>query len=197
MFFFWFRRKLAIKPSGTQRIGQRACACTEHQSTTRRLPKYQERRLMSQRHPGWLWIAACICAQRTQGACLDFIPLHVRPVRCSLSTGCICSPITSTSDRPTRQAKNAASVQSLIRPRPCVAQSWGTRRTKREHSTCVSASEREPPWAMTFDLRERETEWTQENKVSCLTNADKCCSEAGCRHLQANFSKLVMFAFIA
>ena len=33
------------------------------------------------------------------------------------------------------------------------------------------ASEREPPWAMTFDLRERETEWTQENKVSCLTLA--------------------------
>ncbi|DBB03641.1 hypothetical protein WJX82_008762 [Trebouxia sp. C0006] len=79
------------------------------------------------------------------------------------------APITSTSDRPTRQAKNAASVQSLIRPRPCVAQSWGTRRTKREHSTCVSASEREPPWAMTFDLRERETEWTQENKARLVT----------------------------
>ena len=64
-------------------------------------------------------------------------------------------------------------------------------------STCVLASEREPPWAMTFDLRERETEWTQENKVSCLQNADKCCSEAGCRHLQINFSKLVKLVFIA
>jgi len=133
---------------------------------------------------------------------LYFIPRHSWPVRSSLSTGCVCSQITSGSDRAARQAKNAASFQSLIRPRPCVAQSWGTRRTQREQSTCVLANEREPPWAMTFDLRERETEWTQENKVSCLTNAAARQISTGiciriCRHLQMNFSKLVNLAFIA
>lgn len=38
-------------------------------------------------------------------------------------------------------------------------------RASRDHSICTLAAQRDPPWAMTFDLRERETEWTDENKV--------------------------------
>lgn len=33
-------------------------------------------------------------------------------------------------------------------------------------STCVLASERPPPWTAIFDLRERETDWTEGNQVN-------------------------------
>lgn len=79
------------------------------------------------------------------------------------------SQVLSASNRAARQAKSADSFQSLIRPRPRVAQSWGARRSQQERPIHVLVSEREPPWAMTFDLRERETEWTQENKARLVT----------------------------
>lgn len=79
------------------------------------------------------------------------------------------SQVISVSNRAARQAKSADSFQSLSRERPRVAQSWGARRSEQERPIHVLASEREPPWAMTFDLRERETEWTQENKARLVT----------------------------
>lgn len=137
-----------------------------------------------------------------QGNCLCFISPHLRPVRGSLSTLCVCSQVISVSNRAARQAKSADSFQSLIRPRPRVAQSWGARRSEQERPIHVSASEREPPWAMTFDLRERETEWTQENKVSCLTVTGVRQTSTGvcmivCRYLQMNCQKFLSLAFIA
>ena len=60
-------------------------------------------------------------------------------------------------------------TQPQTAPHHGLAQFWSSVVRGRKHSTCMLASEREPPWAMTFDLRERETEWTDENKVGPCT----------------------------
>lgn len=57
----------------------------------------------------------------------------------------------------------------LLAPRRALGQPWLSVVRGRDQSTCMLASEREPPWAMTFDLRERETEWTDENKARLVT----------------------------
>lgn len=83
-------------------------------------------------------------------------------------TGCCSHSWTAAHACISSQPRAAAKLQSLIGPRPAFTDAWTVPQQHRDHSTCVLASEREPPWAMTFDLRERETEWTEENKVNGL-----------------------------
>ena len=58
----------------------------------------------------------------------------------------------------------------LLTDRACTARPFGSHRNvaKRpacKHRSCVRAQDREPPWTAIFDLRERETDWTEGNQV--------------------------------
>ena len=76
----------------------------------------------------------------------------------------------------TASPKLVSGVNRAFKQQAFLKPSWAARLPPREHSTCVLASERPPPWALTFDIRERETEWTDENKVSCTASQQRCAA---------------------
>ncbi|KAL3145878.1 hypothetical protein ABBQ38_015248 [Trebouxia sp. C0009 RCD-2024] len=67
-------------------------------------------------------------------------------------------------------------------------------RSNREHPTSVLASERPPPWVLTFDIRERETEWTDENKarlVSLFAGQELGCGVEGVQRRMQDLVQVV------